>query len=224
MEIILRVNLVILFSLQRSQLTPTRNLSCLSLEWNLTYQTVTLSKENQKKCWGKVFTFIQTKRMSWRQWESQIGSLNYAVDIVSLDDLHLRRLILEGISLFSTRDRDQIVLFPWCLRYLHWWWLLGDCLHSVIPLVLWNPSLTVMTDASDGGWGFQTSEGNQEFGRWTKQWSKKDINIWDLQTIKIALKNIPGVINKTIHMLSDNSIQCFNCKDSSWARALLWAS
>lgn len=50
--------------------------------------------------------------MSQRQWESLLGSLNYAAEIIKLGQLRLQRLIFKGRSLFSMIDRDQLVLFP----------------------------------------------------------------------------------------------------------------
>ena len=158
------------FNIPKSHLCPTQSLTWIGLVWDTVSQTVALSVRNRARCWSKVFLAIHSRTLSRRRWESLIGSLNFAAVVVPLGRLRLRRLILEGRRVFNSVDRDRLVRFPQRLRNLLRWWLRASRLDSVTPWISPPPSVTVVTDASDIGRGFQTSEGHQESGLWTEEW------------------------------------------------------
>lgn len=111
----------LLFNLPKSHLAPTRKLTWIGFHWNSLTQTVSLSEEKWR-CWKRVFQSIPVISMSQRQWESLLGSLNYAAEMIKLGQLRLQRLIFKGRSLFSMIDRDQLVLFPRHLTHLRIFW------------------------------------------------------------------------------------------------------
>ena len=214
------------FNIPKSHLCPSQSLTWLGLVWDTVSQTVALSVRNRARCWSKVFLAIHSRTLSRRRWESLIGSLNFAAVVVPLGRLRLRRLILEGRRVFNSVDRDRLVRFPQRLRNLLRWWLRASRLDSVTPWIPPPPSVTVVTDATDIGWGFQTSERHQESGLWTEEWRLQHINMRELQVVYIALSRIPSLAGRSIQVLSDNmaAVQCINRQGSTRCEALLVVS
>ena len=99
-------------------------------------------------------------------------------------------------------------------------------LDSIAPWVHPLPSVSLVTDASDWGWGFQTSLGHQGFGHWEGDWQLLDINVCELQSVYIALSRLPSLTGQSIQVLSDNAaaVHCINRQGSSRSRAVLKVS
>ena len=210
------------FNLEKSQLTPTRSIQWLGMVWDSTSGTVSLSKDNQQRCRQKLFRTAHCTSISKRQWESLMGSLNHAAAIVPLGRLHTRRLLLESSLTFRSVGRDTPIPIPQKLQALLSWWTVPARLNHPAAWTTPPPSLTLTTDASDAGWGFQSSSGHQGQGTWTLYQRSWHINIKELHTVLIALSAEPTIRDVTIQILSDNSttVHCINKQGTSRSRKL----
>ena len=212
----------LLFNLKKSHLTPTTLLDWLGLTWNTVTETVSLSEQNQVRCLKKLRMAICSKDYSRRQWESLVGSLNHAAEVVPYGRLRLRRLLVEGRNVFNSHDRDRTIPFPPSLqRRLKWW--TSAKLSSSSKWTPAPPDMTITTDASDWGWGFQSSLGHQGAGPWSQNEKLSHINIRELKVVLLALQQEENIENRSIKILSDNSatVYCINRQGSSRSRALL---
>ena len=215
----------LLFNLKKSKLNPTNILEWLGMVWNTASETLSLSPENQQRCWKKIFKAKCAKNMSLRQWESLIGSLNHACEVVPYGRLRLRRLILEARTVFRSKNRDSVTPFPPRLRSLLKWWS-PKRLSAEAKWMQEPSSLTLVTDASDHGWGYQSSEGHHGQGLWDSQARKRHINWKELQVIYIAMDKEKDILNHHIRVLTDNTstMFCINKLGTSRSLSLLRVS
>ena len=214
------------FNLPKSHLHPSQRLQWLGLVWDTPSSTVSLSPTNRLRCWKKVFRALLSVTYTRRQWESLLGSLNHAAEVVPFGRIRVRRLVLEGRRPFSSPDRDLLVPFPQVLRSRLRWWVSRRRLFASSPWIPSPPVLTLTTDASDWGWGYQSSLGHQGSGAWSPFMARQHINVRELRAIYIALRLEPSLVSTSILVLSDNlvTVHCVNRMGSSRSSSLLSAS
>ena len=213
----------LLFNLKKSHLEPTKNLEWLGFLWDTEKSTLSLSEDNCRRTWRKLFKAVNCKRMTRRQWESLVGSLNHAVQVIPFARIKLKRLIMEGHKTFKTMNRDLPIKFPRVLRSLLRWWAKDTRLKSVSQWTQESPTMTLTTDASDWGWGYQTSAGHQGSGQWEGKWQTTHINGRELRAVHLALRLEDALREMTIHVLSDNTatVHCINRQGSTRSPTLL---
>ena len=154
------------FNLEKSSLHPSQALQWLGMSWDTSSSTVALSRDNQLRCRKQVFRALHSTTFTRHQWESHMGSLNHASLIVPLGRLRARRLLHEGFVAFKDLPRDSPVPFPRCLKIFLRWWSTPNRLDHSASWTSPTPFLTLTTDASDKGWGYQSSQGHQGQGTW----------------------------------------------------------
>ncbi|MEL7520178.1 MAG: reverse transcriptase domain-containing protein, partial [Cyanobacteria bacterium J06553_1] len=216
----------LLFNLEKSHLLPSRCIQWLGMSWDSVSCRLSLSEDNRARCRRKLFRNAHAISISLRQWESLLGSLNHAAQVVPLGRLRARRLILSGLRRFQSTDRDSLVPFPGHLRRRLWWWLEEDRLGSWAAWTGPDPFLTLTTDASNSGWGYQSSMGHQGAGVWDSLQSRWHINVKELQTVYLALLQEPSLRQGSIRVQTDNmaTVHCINKQGSVKSSSLLWAS
>ena len=216
----------LLFNLGKSHLTPTQNLQWLGMIWDSVSCDLSLSVENRSRCERKLFRTIHASSISLRLWESLLGSLNYAAQVVPLGRLRVRRLIRCGLQHFSQLDRDTLVPPPRRAVRRLGWWLSEGRLSSRASWVPPVPGLSLTTDASNTGWGYQSSLGHQGAGLWNEVEARFHINVKELRTVYIALLREPSLRQCVIRVLLDNmtSVHCINKQGTVRSSSLLRAS
>ena len=216
----------LLFNLDKSHLTPTQSIQWLGMMWHSKSSTLTLSKENQERTWNKLFKATHSLTMSLRQWESLLGSLNHASQVIPLGRLRTRRLIHLGLRHFANVDRDAPVPLSKRLTKLLYWWLHEGRLGSEAGWTPPKPFLTLTTDASDWGWGYQSSQGHQGAGMWDTNHTQQHINARELRTVYLAILQEPDLRDGTIRVLSDNmtTVHCINKQGTVRSSTLLKGS
>ena len=214
------------FNLLKSQLVPTTSLTFLGLNWDTVRKTVALSSENRLRCHQKVFRALSTRTMSRRNWESIIGSLNFASEVIPFSRIRVRRLLLEGRSVFSDKERDLQIHFPKRLKHLLRWWMMTDRLSETAPWTPPFPTISLTTDASDLGWGYQSNQGHQGRGMWTPSQRSSHIIVKELRVIVLALQREPSLRDQSLQVLTDktSTVSCVNRQGSARSRNLLQVS
>ena len=200
------------FNLEKSSLRPTQSLQWLGMVWNTTDASLALSEDNRRRCRRQVFRACHSTSFTRRQWESLMGSLNHASLVIPLGRLRARRLLLEGSGTFRDMPRDSPVPFPRRLRNLIQWWSRPGQLAHTATWTSPAPFLTLTTDASDTGWGYQSSRGHQGQGTWTPSESAWHINLKELATVWKALELEEDLREGSITVLSDSTtvVHCIN--------------
>ncbi|MEL7522376.1 MAG: reverse transcriptase domain-containing protein, partial [Cyanobacteria bacterium J06553_1] len=216
----------LLFNLDKSHLLPTKRIQWLGMIWDSVSSTLSLSEDNRMRCRKKLFRAIHTYTLSRRQWESLMGSLIHAAPVVPLGRLRTRRLLRTGLQHFRSLDRDTPVPFPRRLKNLLMWWSSGGRLGSETAWIAPRPFLTLTTDASNSGWGYQSSMGHQGAGVWDEPHRRRHINTKELRTVYLALLREPDIRQGTVHVLSDNmtTVHCINKQGTVRSSSLLQES
>ena len=200
------------FNMEKSQLSPSQALQWLGMSWDTTSATVALSRDNQLRCKRQVFRALHSTTFTRRQWESLMGSLNHAGLIIPLGRLRARRLLLEGAKIFMDLPRDSPVPFPRRLRNLLRWWSQKGRLSYSASWINPAPFLTLTTDASNAGWGYQSSLGHQGQGTWLPSETAWHINSKELATVWKALEAEDDLRDGTVALLTDSTtaVHCLN--------------
>ena len=211
------------FNLKKSQLVPSRSIQWLGMRWDSHSATVALSEENQLRCRKKLFRALHSHTLTRRQWESLMGSLNHAGSIIPLGRLRCRRLLREGRRTFLSSSRDTPVIFPKRIKTLLQWWTSPHRFGFAAAWTSPPPLLSLSTDASDSGWGYQSSLGHQGEGAWSDLQARWHINSKELVTVLLALQNEPEIRQGVIQVLTDNTtvVHCINKQGTTRSAALL---
>ena len=132
---------------------------------------------------------------------------------------------MEGRQVFASLDRDLVVPFPERVQKLLAWWS-PRRLNYKTKWIPDPPSLTLVTDASDLGWGYQSSEGHQGQGLWEDIMLRKHINVKELKAVYIAIRKEPTLRCQHVKVLTDNTttVYCINRQGSSRSPVLLQLS
>ena len=213
----------LLFNLPKSHLTPTTSLQWLGMTWDSATATVALSDDNQLRCSKSLFRALHSRTFSRRQWESLMGSISHAATTVPLGRLRTKQLLMEGARFLSQTDRDMQVSFPRPAKpFLRWWMAKGRLKHKA-PWTDSPPFLDLTTDASNKGWGYQSSRGHQGQGQWPPSMKALHINVKELMTVWLALQQEPNIKEGVIMVLSDNTttVQCILKQGTTKSRSLL---
>ncbi|KAK3893097.1 hypothetical protein Pcinc_003090 [Petrolisthes cinctipes] len=95
-----------LLNIPKSSLTPTRKLCWLGIEWDSLSATLSLAPDNARRTLRHVRQAHFSRTFSRRQWESLLGSLNFAAPAMPLGRLKHRRLTREVNLHLSPAHRD----------------------------------------------------------------------------------------------------------------------
>ena len=83
-------------------------------------------------------------------------------------------------------------------------WIQPDFLTQPSPLRLPAPSLTIWTDASLQGYGAHSSLDQVCWGIWEEEWKNQHINVLELKTVQIALREM-SIVDTVVLIATDNS-------------------
>ena len=194
------------FNLPKSSLVPAQRLVWLGASWDTAAATVGLSMENQRRLVRKLRLAVVSRSFTWTLWMSLMGSLNFAAGILPPCRLFSRRLWWEGNRLFHHRSPDVLLPFPARLRRLLWRWLRPGFLSAMVPWVPPLPALSVVTDASDSGWGFQSSTGLQGAGLWSAVHRRLHINARELLVPVLFLLRHPHLRSVAVCFRMDSQV------------------
>ena len=190
---------------EKSILEPCHDIEFLGIKFNLEEKTMSPSTVNINKCIGKSQAIIKSNRISRRQLESLIGSLNFVAPYVDSGKFKLNP-IKSTLSDFR-RPRDALLKTPKRLKEnLMVWKNLEN--YEPIPIKVFIPEFTMFVDASKVKWGaLITSSLIQHHlqGSWSIEDLKYHINIKETLAILYSLAQIPIKFqNSSILIYSDS--------------------
>ena len=155
------------FNLPKCVLQPSQSIQWLGMLWDAQAASVRLSDDNRARVVAKLRRAVVASTCTHKVWASLMGSLTFAAQVVPLGKLWCRRLWWEGNRLFP-RAHPHLRPVPFHLQRLLQRWLAPGLLQAAVPWRTSPPQLTVFTDASDTGWGYQAANGLQGKGVWTR--------------------------------------------------------
>ena len=184
--------------------------SCLSfagIELDSVSMEARLPEEKIKKCIDLLQLWKNKKKITLRELQSLVGSLNFACQVVIPGRTFLRRLI--NLTIGVTQPHHRIRLSRGARLDMSLWLLFLKNFNgrSFILEDQWltSTSLSLYTDAS-GSWGYGAILGSKWFhGKWPTEWKKLNIIILELFPIVVALEIWgPMIANKCILLFTDN--------------------
>ena len=207
----------------KSSLVPSQQLDWLGIRWDTVSATLSLSPDNRLRSLSHLRRALFSRTLSRRQWESLLGVLNFAAPTFPLGRLMHRRLSLEVNTAVPARLRDLQRPVPRPLHRLLGLWLQRAPWKTPVPWLPPTPSLTVMSDASDIGWGYPSEQGHQRYGSWLPGLREAHINIRELWVTKRFLLDQPHLNHASVRFLMDNTaaVQAVNRQGSARSRRML---
>ena len=156
------------FNIPKSILKPAQTIDWLGMTWDARAASLGLSPANRARVTKKLRRMLLATTCTHRLWASLMGSLNFAAQVVPLGRLWCRRLWWEGNRAFSRSRPHQLRPLPFHLRTRLHQWVQPGLLSASVPWRVPPPRITVCTDASDIGWGYQADNGIQGHGHWSR--------------------------------------------------------
>lgn len=161
------------FNTRKSETQPSLTIDWLGMTWDSQTAMVRLSETNAGKIRRRLFVASVSLTMSRPQWESLLGSFNFAAEVLHLGRLRLRRLVRAINRRISVRPRDTS-LPQEALPLIQDWLdesLLSEWAHWTPPL----PTIRVISVATNRGWGYQSNQRHQVFNFWLT--GERDLHI-----------------------------------------------
>jgi len=189
------------------------------LIWDSKRHTLSLPLAFQKKVRDSITRFIRCKFITRRQLEKIVGLINFACVASPLGRIYLKRVNRYLRALARRRLRDIPVLLSQEFRAKLLFWLKLQVLKSHVPWRTPPPSVELLTDASNKGWGFHTSDRQQGKGQWKSPINSFHINVKEFVAVWIPLQNCHWRKGMSIKLHLDNTsvVNCLNRGDSkSW--------
>ena len=214
------------FNIPKCVLLPSQSIDWLGMNWDSRSASLRLTTTNREKLVGKLRRAVVAYNFNHKLWVSLMGSLNFAAQVVPLGRLWCRRLWWEGNHLFPRSRPHQLQPVPHHLHRMLEQWLAPGLLHASVPWRSLPPQMTVYTDASDYGWGYQADDGLQGRGLWSPSDKKRHINVRELMVPLLFLRQHRHLAHLHICFHMDNvvAVHCVRRMGSSRSLPLLRTS
>ena len=174
-------------NLKKSCPSPVSSLAWLGIVWDGREGTWCPNPSLVERIASRSLALFKAASGTRRQWEALCGLIAFAAQVNRRARHYMHPT--SNLTLFEhVVDRDQWVRFhPLLLESLKPWLRVQDWLR---PERFHNPMRDVQcwTDASSGGWGVLSDQGQPWSGRWTEQQKSLHINVLELLTIVMAVK------------------------------------
>ena len=158
--------------------------------WESKSTALALTPSFQDKAISKLESFLEQESVSKRQLESVLGTLNFASAVDPVGKVHNKRASSILRTRFQVLQRDVLIpSFPELKRSPQYW-RDPENYGRVVPWRVPQPTLHIVTDTSDHGWGYHSNLGHRHSGVWPRSLQKSHINVRELVTIYYALLEI----------------------------------
>lgn len=200
---------------EKSQFSPTQEITYLGFVLNSNSMTITLTEERKQKLLHACLGLLNNKKNKIRIVASCIGLIVASFLAVPLGPLYYRSLEKAKVKALVESKGDwekSMTITTEGEAELRWW--TENIHHQTAPMRRENPRITLQTDSSMTGWGALIVESNMETrGFWTKEEKQKHINYLELLAVYLGLKALMNTMAKThVKVLSDNTtvVSCIN--------------
>lgn len=133
-----------------------------------------------------------------------ILALNHVAKVVPMDHLFHCQLTWEGNWTLQLAHKDVQCQIPLCIYPALQSWLYTErpaCNSSLGP-----PQVSMVMDASDLRWEFQTSKGHQGQGSWDPATYSMHINDKEMMVPLLCFHQVPSVCNTLVCFQMDNYV------------------
>ena len=152
-------NLGFLINYLKSELEPTQILVFLGFQINTVTMEIKLPKEKVTQATQEAQNLLQVQQASARQLAHLIGIFSSTLPAILPASLHYRGLQLLKHQALKKGGYDAILPLSQEAKEDLLWWIQNLNLVNGQPLVRYQPSLRIETDASQMGWGQYAQRG-----------------------------------------------------------------
>ena len=191
----------------KSILDPNHQIEFLGFEINSEKMQVSLPRVKIDKIVQKCKDILNSDQVTILNLASLVGSLNSTVEAVIPAALYTRELQMHQTKcLLKSKTYNSLISLPiQCKTEIQWW---------ISKLEEWNgkqiltmgPQISIETDASKMGWGFNCPSLKQRMGGpWASQEKEMHINALEMKAAQIAIKALTKEKNNIhVHLKMDN--------------------
>ena len=191
----------------KSIITPVPYITFLGIDIDLEAKIMVPSLDNISACIKQAKQFSGSDKKSLKEFQSLIGTLNFAAPYIQFGKLKLSPL--HKFHPYFNREGQHTVPLE-SKQHLKFW----SEQHSYTPITIPNfitLETTFHTDASQTGWGavIQTQEDESLHvqGSWSTEDSHLHINVKELKAVLLTLKSCSHLVqNHLIKIFSDNKV------------------
>ncbi|XP_066960826.1 uncharacterized protein [Macrobrachium rosenbergii] len=182
----------LLVNVQKSSLSPSQRVVYLGVRMDSLAFRASPSIRRVESCLSKIDDFLHREVCSANQWMSLLGTLASMEKFVKLGRLKMRPLQFYLQSRWPRKTHPDSFLFKILDRIKKElvWWNSRERLEEGISLYIKNPDLTLLSDASDQGWG-ATLDNKECSGQWQEEQK-------ELQNVKELHINVKEL--KVVHL------------------------
>ena len=191
---------------EKSSLVPSQVLLHLGYVWNSCNLTLSLPKDKIAHSRLMAHSLLYASNVTLRQAASFLGLVESHSQAFDYAPLHFRgiQFMINNALKMGYKWDQNLTLSEECINDLKWWSSQND--FEPVKFQTCKPALYIYTDASNTGWGCQSTNGKFTFGQWSKEEHGSHINYLELKAIYFALKCFaPDCFNRTVKILTDNT-------------------
>ena len=190
---------------KKSSTVPSQKVEYLGVMFLLDSLQLALPEAKVLKIASLSAQMARRRSASRRELEALLGLLSFAASLVPLGRLRLRPLVLWMNSNTRTETRDDLVsLLPQFSSSLEVWTNL-TWLRTPVRMRLPTPTLEIMTDASEEGWGGAFLP-HRISGVWPQEYQQHSINWLELQAIFHTLEYFKADLKGSpVLLMTDNT-------------------
>ncbi|XP_068213953.1 uncharacterized protein [Palaemon carinicauda] len=202
-------------NLEKSRLSPVQKFQWLGVHWNLQSHYLSIPSKKRREIAGSVKRLIQSTRLSRRQQERVLGSLQFASVTEPVLRAQLKDVSGDWRKYSSNARRDLKRPIPNRLRSLLKPWSEAKYLKKKVPLQPPPPSVTIHTDVSREGWGGH-SHNRKVQGTWSSLFRTFHINFLEAMAVFLSLKKLKLHCSIHIRHVLDSEVvmRCLNRQGS----------
>lgn len=197
----------LLVNWEKSSLVPSQHIEYLGAHFNLVEGNATPTETRFQSILDIVQSLFTSQHTEAIVILKLLGLMASCIYLVPLGRLHMRPIQLYLLALWRPKIHPlthMIVIRPILLQHLQWW-MNREIFFKGMPLHDPPSQLTLITDASEHGWGAHI-ENWETAGIWPHQYQQKHINWLELKAVQLALQEALYLIKgKAILIRSDNT-------------------
>ena len=207
---------------EKSSLVPLQKLEYLGIMLDLQSLSLSLPLEKVEKILSFCQEGLSSSWLTRRELERLVGFLNFATKALSLGRLYLIPIISWMNNHTTVVDRDLPVPLDLVLKEAFGPWLNREFLEQHVPMNISDPTVDIMSDASDHGWcGILLPWQVREV--WSEEERSLPIDWRELKAIQGTLYHfVEELKGNSVRVLSDNStaLACLRRQGSTHSQEL----
>jgi hypothetical protein len=211
-------------SYEKSELTPSQRFSFIGITFDTTANHMAPSEERINTLTNMAASLLANPQTTAMRLLEILGHMASTIDILSTARLHMRFLQLDLLRQWKPKKDppSKVVLLGEASRSDLIWWSCHSNLQEGSLIWIPHPQATVITDASEWGWGAHYVDKTIQ-GQWTPQDRQHHINYLELKAVFLALQAWgPYLRRSRVLLRSDNStvVQYINKQGGTRSPAL----